>query len=127
MVAKCDAVLAEMQKFARKNPKFSADVFKRNGISIFSRKSFFRDLIEITHGKLSGDFVLRQKSQGQRTAYLWMQKIKGTTKWKFADFSHKSKGLFDQGIPGQVYEFKARYINVKGKSEFTNIVEIICL
>ena len=68
-----------------------------------------------------------QKSREKVCSYIWMYRVKDTIRWELAYFSHKSKGLFDQGIPGQVYEFKAQYQNAKGKSNFTDVVEIICL
>jgi hypothetical protein len=126
-VSKSKIVLAYVQKFANKHINNAHDIFTRNGYSIISYKRRKRGPIEVEHGRLEGTFNLFQTPMGQGASYIWLQRIKGTTKWHLADFSHKSTGVFIDGIVGEVYEFKAQYKLHGKKSAFTQIIEIICI
>ena len=67
-----DSVLAVVQAAGDNDPQNAGTIFKTHQLKIEVRTGYQRDEMEVTHGKTSGTFVVKNKRVAKIAAYLWI-------------------------------------------------------
>ena len=125
-----DSLLGNVQDFCNANPVGATAHLESLGISWYQREPSTKDPIDIRHGKHSGSFDLLVKQPKGEFAVVWFITTTpdDSKSWVMADFSHNTHGFIDGLEKGKTYYFRAKVSSsVDGKSDWTQVIEIICL
>jgi hypothetical protein len=95
-----------------------------------SRKSHERDELEVYHGDISGslDMQIRVPEGNFSVVFFYTTDPSKEENWKFGDWNHNTSGHLDGLTKGVNYYIRARYKStITGKSDWTPVVNIMCL
>lgn len=129
MKSQMDYLLAQIQVVGDNDPVNAITIFTGLGVTYKKRFPYAKKELKVTNGKISGTMNLMIKMPKGLFAVLWMYTThpEDEDSWKIADFSHTSKGFIKGLQEATTYYFRARTSSsAKGKSDWTNMVEIIC-
>ncbi|MEI6851899.1 MAG: hypothetical protein WCL06_03615 [Bacteroidota bacterium] len=130
MKSKMNYLLSQIQTVANDDPEHAKALYDSFNITYKKRFPYDKKELKVKNTKVSGTLNLMIKMPEGLFAVLWMYTTTPDNEdsWKIADFSHTSKGSVSGLIKGTTYYFRARTSSsAKGKSDWTHIVEIICL
>ncbi len=133
--ANCDIemsyLLPDIYKVGNSNPMAATAHYESIGVSWKTRKGWEWDSIEARPGEISGSFNLFvTPPEGNFAVIWWYQSDPGLPEenWKIADFSHNAKGYIEGLKPGVYYYFRAKNSSsVTGKSDFTQVIKVMCV
>jgi hypothetical protein len=124
-----DFLLSKIQWAANNDDIHAKELFASLGVTYKKRFPYNKKILKVTHGKISGSFDLMIKRPKGVFAVVWFFTTDPSDEnnWKFADFSHTTKGNIDGLVRGTTYYFRARISSsTTHKSDWTNLVDITC-
>jgi hypothetical protein len=129
MKSKMNYLLGIIQEVADNDPEHAIALFESLGVSYKKRYPYHKDQLRVMNGRIRGTMDLQVKMPDGIFAVIWFYTIDPANEdsWKLADFSHTSKGSISGLIRTTTYYFRAKISSSEtGKSDWSNVVEIIC-
>jgi hypothetical protein len=126
-----DQVLSKIQEAGDADLENARVIFEAHQLKIVEHPRHSRGEMEVKHGKVSKTFIVRNKPVAKNAAYVWLISL-DKLNWKLGTFAPKSSGIISQCgdddlVPGKLYYVKSQS-NVKGVfSDWSQVVEIICI
>jgi hypothetical protein len=124
-----DFLLSKIQSVANQDPVNAIELYTGLGVTWKKRYPYNKKILKVTNGTFSGSFDLMIRRPKGVFAVVWFFTTDPSDEnnWKFADFSHTTKGFIDGLVRGTTYYFRARISSsTTRKSDWTNSVDIIC-
>jgi len=121
-----DQVLAKVQAAGDNDQLNAITIFTRNGFSLKGHNHYVRGELEVKHGKKSGTFWVFHKPLKKPVAYIWMISTDGIH-WDLGTYCRKGNDIIEDLVPGTKYFIKTQADTTKGKTAWSQVVEIYCL